>query len=721
MNTFNKFFLSVAAMLLLIGCSDDVANQQTTNPIEEETPSGVYMGVSFQMPGMGQTRSYTEGDNTSSSGVEVGTDIENNVNEVYLVLARKKDLGLIGSAYIMRDNIYKHLDTNNAVAYHAATQFNTTALDLYYNDPDFKDADGNTETEVAVFVIVNPTGGIIDLLNETHYGNLEWYRAAYDQIEGTMGESSIWSAAGGGSFLMTNTVMAYRQIPPTMSAWDKYTEEEHPFSLSELNAADNINNAKENLRGPVMVHRAAVRLDFKDGSELGDRKYNVLILKYLTGEIQDKWPIVGVQLNKMCLVNMSNKFYYFQRVSDNGLNGTLGNRPAGWELCGPEKPWFTNQNGQLVENMKGNYVVDCFADEKEAGIESNFSQYFNYPFFDNEGLLNVGSIDSDSRWAIYQMEDVLKGTQKDNWNNKSDYVVWRYITENTIPGVEEQVNGISTGIVFKAKMYANDALKAELDNLNDTQVAKFDRENLKQVIDAINNTEPETNDDGDPLDSWKSKFLYYYAGFIYCEWENLYQAAIYSSFSYTVAANGAIIPDWDRTSSLYRAVFGNGGTGYSVTVGNQTYTDPLDLDPEAANSKYIRWSGAQRPSTSNPDPDRAQIAAQFKEAVTKANITIYQRSNDNRDGWGYYCYYYYWNRHNDNGRNGIMGPMEFATVRNNVYKLSVSKIAKLGHPRRSDNDPDNPTPLTPDESSQVYLTVDTEAVPWVVRVNNIEF
>ena len=68
-----------------------------------------------------------------------------------------------------------------------------------------------------------------------------------------------------------------------------------------------------------------------------------------------------------------------------------------------------------------------------------------------------------------------------------------------------------------------------------------------------------------------------------------------------------------------------------------------------------------------------------------------------------------------------MGPMEFAVVRNNVYKLAVTKIGQLGHPRISENDPDDPKPDTPDEKGDVYMTVECHVLPWVVRVNNIEF
>ncbi len=93
----------------------------------------------------------------------------------------------------------------------------------------------------------------------------------------------------------------------------------------------------------------------------------------------------------------------------------------------------------------------------------------------------------------------------------------------------------------------------------------------------------------------------------------------------------------------------------------------------------------------------------------------------------YYAYYYYWNRHNDNGDNNVMGPMEFAVVRNNVYKLCVDKIARFGHPTppidpsKPDPDPDPVDPDDPDESVNYYFTVTVKVLPWTVRVNHIEF
>lgn len=110
-----------------------------------------------------------------------------------------------------------------------------------------------------------------------------------------------------------------------------------------------------------------------------------------------------------------------------------------------------------------------------------------------------------------------------------------------------------------------------------------------------------------------------------------------------------------------------------------------------------------------------------KDAATLAAAGFTGFSAD-EDG-NYYTYYYYWNRHNDNGNNTAMGKMEFAVVRNNVYKLCVDEIGKYGHPTPGgdDPDPDKPTPEDPDEEGEYYFKVTVKVLPWVVRVNHIEF
>lgn len=105
------------------------------------------------------------------------------------------------------------------------------------------------------------------------------------------------------------------------------------------------------------------------------------------------------------------------------------------------------------------------------------------------------------------------------------------------------------------------------------------------------------------------------------------------------------------------------------------------------------------------------------KAVT-AGFTIFRPNTTTKK---YEVLYYYWNRHNDNDNNGSMGPMEFAVVRNNVYKLSVTGVNKFGHPTNPGDDPDPEHPEDPDEEDDVYFKVAVEVLPWVVRINDIEF
>ena len=140
------------------------------------------------------------------------------------------------------------------------------------------------------------------------------------------------------------------------------------------------------------------------------------------------------------------------------------------------------------------------------------------------------------------------------------------------------------------------------------------------------------------------------------------------------------------------------------------------------NVLYGKWADVVKASEAAEAPATLVAAVNKVTAGTahdEAGFTGY-KAEDGK----YYAYYYYWNRHNDNGNNTTMGPMEFAVVRNNVYKLCVDKIAKFGHPNPDDPDPIDPdpeNPQDPDESINYYFTVTVKVLPWVVRVNHIEF
>lgn len=110
-------------------------------------------------------------------------------------------------------------------------------------------------------------------------------------------------------------------------------------------------------------------------------------------------------------------------------------------------------------------------------------------------------------------------------------------------------------------------------------------------------------------------------------------------------------------------------------------------------------------------------AATLNSFLVAQGFTIYRPDSTGN----YYCYYVYWNRHNDNGNATVMNAMEFAAVRNNIYKISVNKITKLGHPGDTDDDPDPEKPDTPDEKKEFWGEITCKVLDWEVRINNVEF
>ena len=95
--------------------------------------------------------------------------------------------------------------------------------------------------------------------------------------------------------------------------------------------------------------------------------------------------------------------------------------------------------------------------------------------------------------------------------------------------------------------------------------------------------------------------------------------------------------------------------------------------------------------------------------MQNVRITVYE-PRDKEKG-GYFCYYFYYNQHVNDGNLATQGDMEFATVRNNIYKISVNTFSYLG----------GVTPPNP-EDWDLFFKVNVEVYNWVVRFNTgIEF
>lgn len=74
------------------------------------------------------------------------------------------------------------------------------------------------------------------------------------------------------------------------------------------------------------------------------------------------------------------------------------------------------------------------------------------------------------------------------------------------------------------------------------------------------------------------------------------------------------------------------------------------------------------------------------------------------------CYYFYFNKHNEDNMPQYVSNMEFANVRNNIYKLYIEKVGRIGTFKPTDVD-----------DWDTYFTISVTVKDWLVRVNGIKF
>ncbi|MUT98743.1 MAG: hypothetical protein EP145_06150 [Bacteroides uniformis] len=629
----NIFLISILVICTIAGCgnpTDKKAGVKTdVNP--EKSKDVVYVNVQVQLP-TANINADNENNKTDSDGSTSNTatkEHENRVNSVLLVLADKDDKFIACGEQASLTALNKAKGTIGTVQ-----KIDKAALATYYKEDGTLD---EGKDRIHIYAFCNPTNELKDLFKE-HFMLKEWIHKTENITEDANGNIIRGETVWGGKdhqhgFLMSTADRASieKSIPQKMEHWEKHTQKDTPFNFSGTNRQDPTQKEINN-EGNIRVERAVARIDFKDGSKNGDQTY-------LLGNDKGN-ATLKVKLTKMALVNMSRDFYYLRRVSDDGTN-------ADALICGTE----------YSHGPQTNYVVDTDAAIKN-GVTRNidkgypFKDYFNFCLGNYEGGNWHIDATARSQWYTSLISKVIK-------NNGKGYHTWRYVTENTIPGIEMQQNGITTGIVLKGQIMATDKASRKLQ-------------------DAIANAK------GDPA---KDPILYSYANTLYVTWEEVREKAFLA----------------EESGRFYKAVFGNTPKN-RLAIKSNGQAAVYSADKTSPDYLWQKWH--------EQNIDNKAFQADFRKAAKKAQFTLYQSSTDDYDAAGYYCYYFCWSRHNDNQDNNVMGPMEFAIVRNHIYKLSVTGINRLGHPRISENDPTPITPDTPDEKDSHYLTLSVEVAPW---------
>ncbi|MDE6322811.1 MAG: Mfa1 family fimbria major subunit [Paramuribaculum sp.] len=560
MNKISTMFLALAASATMFSCSSD-------EPAGSVTPSegNIYATLTLSLP-QGRSTTVEGDDNTNSdAGYENGNDKENQVGSVLVVLASKTDNGN-----------YTYITSNLADA-HPSTNANA-ARPTYNIQFETRELLAQAGNEVYVFAYCNPTTKLIEAANSGFQGG-------FVDATGNIEDASIWTANG---FLMSNAYVTSSTLPSETQMNEFYNTPENPFNL-----------------GVVKVERTAARFDFKQTTVAGQNEANLYpIYNVENAEDGNRGELLGyVQLDGMSMINVAKNYYFLPRVSANGMDQDV-------TICGRETP--------------NNYIVSPFAAQKTAtALDLSFIRD-NYLY----NCLPVGAENLTFSTLSYDALSTSLGEDDDeNWGDnisgfdKTGYHIWKYTVENTIPEVETQRKGITTGIVFKGHIL------------------------------PVKGSELETAMNG-------TNVIYAFNGVIYGNLEMLKKA---------VAAK-------------------------PVSVLAETFKAAYNIS----------------------DVEEETLAGITTDLTESKGFTIYRPVNGE-----YPVYYSYYNRHNDNGNNTVMAPMEFSVVRNNVYKIAVQNIIQFGHTGDPKDDPDPEDPDDPDETPKTYFRVQVQVLPWVVRVNNI--
>ena len=296
-----------------------------------------------------------------------------------------------------------------------------------------------------------------------------------------------------------------------------------------------------------------------------------------------------------------------------------------------------SKNFFLYKEVGSGSSFSLFAAEMYDGNNENDATKTNYV---NDPKASVTTYTTDHLFNLATSQTAAQQTYVTDWfgsdaNSSSiTYDIWNYVNPNTVIDKDQQVNGKSTGIIFRAK---------------------FTGTGLSGLLTA-----------GD------GNNLYVYRNKVYGDLAKL----------------------------------------------KATLATPATQDDQALKAIYE--------SLTSEISDKTAEADIISALLEDKDFQIFpaDEAGKGKDA-SFHCYYYYWIRHNGVGSNvdGVMHPMEFGVVRNNVYKLAVTKLSGFGKPGNytpNGIDPDDP-PHTPETAENATIKVALEVLPWGVRTDNIEF
>lgn len=245
--------------------------------------------------------------------------------------------------------------------------------------------------------------------------------------------------------------------------------------------------------------------------------------------------------------------------------------------------------------------------------------------YDQETYIPTRS-DNPEDWADYCKAGATNATE-------DGYLRVGYALENTTGKLETSLN-YNTGIVFKAQFHP-------------------------QGVDGY----------------YDGQTFFTYNGTIYPTLTNM-MGQLNNKEDFSTYADDAIkaLTGWDGLKN-FAASFVNDPTGYDdylTDYADEHLTERFDADAEVLTWTYYM-------NNILGVVEDAQNGPQINQNGAETRAVLYKSSGEKlRTYYKGQCYYIWWLRHSNDGDDEKNGVMEYAVVRNNIYKVRVNSIYSLG-------------------------------------------
>ena len=659
-----NYLWTLAAALALVGCSDDLENQKGG---PEEGTGNSEPGTLYIDFGMGMLETKASGNpngGEDGDGFEGGTNTENAIKNVALFFLDSEKGGAT-------------LNTSDA---EKPTVIGAMLLAAENGASFVKDASGTTWNYSKKVLIPKAMEeqikfgkkyGVLAVANQFTSED-EIKTLTFEGLKDLTSGSALGDLSNGtDGFIMSSEEFAF-------------------VSFSQYN-----NSESEPARIKAVVEREVARIDYKANEE--GNVYSLYMMGD-NGELkqEDAYKYGEIELTDIAVVNQfKEKTVTFKRVSPENQS------PDGHFYLADET---YKQEGNY--RVPTNFVKDLYFADKtlDANGEPNWNlrttHYHNNVQADALMSTYFGSTKSFS----------LDPNKKEiNDNNSDGWYDVCYVKENTTKQ-DAQVNGYSTGVVFKGTATLSKVLKLteasttggtkyydgyELASLaKDASFVIYDNRPYASLKDVqqlfVEKDFPSTNEPNDGFPTLSTGWQFDVA----C-----------TTLMTTLATGKNHEDNLELLEDYLHSFKGDLDFGYYNAI-----KTVLDKAKEATAEAPYNWT-----KIADTEANWDVFEQNYKDELGKAENENTDTEHDIKISSNntIECYYPYWIRHGNNGDPKVMGIMEFGIVRNNIYKLSVSAIKNFG--------PLELTPGAPDENIKNYIEVEVFVKPWVLRYNeNIE-